>query len=135
MIGSEDRVELAAQRAHEHGVGGQGPRGAERPRRGGEETLILVAEEPGLPGMGVERAHRQSRRRDGKPIAQRGERDAADADDPLGRELAGDFAQRQVRRDEDDTQAGHHQHHHRLGASGQAPEELRHSGESVPGNM
>jgi len=83
----------------------------------------------------VERAHGEPRLGDGEPVAQRGQRDATDPHDPLGRHLGGHLAQRHVRRHQHDPEPRNDQHHHRLGPAGEAAEELGHSGERVPGNV
>src|SRR5439155_135976 len=56
VIGREHGVELALERPHEHGVRRQRPGGAERPGRGLEQACVLVAEQAGLAGMGIEGA-------------------------------------------------------------------------------
>ena len=63
-----DQVELAAARAHEHGVGRKGSLhiqalGACGLHRRGDETDFLIAEEPAFAGMRVEARHSDARPR------------------------------------------------------------------------
>jgi len=61
VIGREHRVELPAQRPHEHGVGRERAHCAERFRRRPEHPLFLVAEQTALTGVRVHGADRQPR--------------------------------------------------------------------------
>src|SRR5215510_14762128 len=69
VVNGDDDVELAAAGPREQRVGGQGPVDVEallpRGGDGGEDRLLLlVAEEPFLPGVRVEAAHGDPRTRD-----------------------------------------------------------------------
>ena len=70
VIRRDHGVELAAHRAHEHGVGGERPGEPAGARGGREHAVVLVAEPAVVAGVRVERAQREARLGDAEPVAQ-----------------------------------------------------------------
>ncbi len=119
MIGREHGVELTLERPHEHRVRGERPGGVEHPGGGLEYARVLVAEQAGLAGMGIEGAHREPRRRDPPPVAQRALRDPPAAHHAIGGDLRGYVLEGDVRRDEHHAQLAGGEHHRDVHVAGE----------------
>ena len=77
MIGRDDRVEGAAHRAHEDGVGGKGTGDPRLPRCRREQQIVLATEAATVAGVRIERAERDARLGDAEPLAQSLARDTS----------------------------------------------------------
>ena len=105
VIRRDHRVELAAHRAHEDGVGGKRAGDAGRARGGREQLVVLAAEAAAVAGVRIERAERDARLGDAEPVAQPVARHARRRSTIASRgEQARHVAQRDVRRREHDAQ-------------------------------
>ncbi len=96
-------------------------------RGGPQHALVFIAEHPAFAGVRVERADRETGRRDSPPPLERGRGDAARFDDALRGHACDDVAQRQVCRHEDDAQTPGRQHHGDRHVAREMREKFRHT--------
>jgi len=135
VVGGQDCIELAAQRAHEHRVCRQRARGVECFCGRQQQALVLVAEQPAFTRMRIERAQGQPWRGDSPPPLQRVAGDATRLDDALRRHARDRVAQREMRGHEHDPQATRREHHRNGNVGGDMRQKLSDPGKPVAGGV
>jgi len=111
VIWSDDGVELAAQGAHEDGVGGKWTRDSSRARGRCEKPGVFVAKSSTVTRVRIQRAQGQPGLVDSKPFAQAPRRDFRRFDDHFRGQSSAHRAQRNVRGGEHHSQFFGSEHH------------------------
>jgi len=111
VVGRDYHIELAAHGAHEYRVGGKRSVDSGSARRGRENVRVLIAESAAIAGVWIERAQRDARLGDVKPVAQPGTRDARRFADRLGIQRPNHLAQGNVCRRQNYAELVRSQHH------------------------
>jgi len=111
VIRRDDGIELAADGAHEHGVGGERSFDLRFARGRREHLFIFISEAATVARVRVERAEGDPRLGDAEPFAESFTRQRGDRKNALAREGVRNLAERDVSRREDHAQPVGREHH------------------------